>query len=66
MDFDDAKRKLETDEERLIAALDAIKKWDSEVTQTVIDSTGRMSLDPEMDYVSPKGKGKERADPKQW
>ena len=65
MDFDDARRRLETEEDRLAAALDAVKKWDSHITQNVIDGTGRMSLDPETDHISAKAKGKQRADPKQ-
>ena len=66
MDFEDARRRLETDKERLTAALDAIKRWDSDATENVIEGTGRMSLDPETDYSPVKGKGKERAHPRKY
>ena len=65
MDFEDARQRLQTDEERLTAALDAIKRWNSVATEDVIEGTGRMLLDPKTDYPLVKGKGKERAHPKQ-
>ena len=62
MDFEDARRRLETDQDRLKAALDAVGKWDSQITQTVIEGTEHMSLDPESCPTSSGHKGKQRAD----
>ena len=60
MDFENARRRLETDKERLQAATTKLNEWDADFTQTVVESTERLSLDPEVESPALKGKGKER------
>lgn len=62
MDFEDAKRRLETDKERLAAAWEKLRECDAEFTQMMVENTERLSLDPEAQYIAVKGKGKGRAD----
>ena len=63
MEFEDAKTRLESDEERLRIAQETLMKWDADATEAVITSTGRMSIDPDFPTSSSKGKGKARETP---
>ena len=61
MEFEEAKTRLEGDEENLKIAQEALTKWDADATDAVIASTGRMSIDPDVPMPSSKGKGKSKA-----
>ena len=66
MEFEDAKKRLETDEESLRIAQEALRKWDADATDAIITSTGRMSIDPDFLTSSSKGKGKAKATSHGW
>ena len=61
MEFEDAKRRLEGDEESLKTAQEALRQWDADKTDAIIMSTERMSIDPDVLRPSYKGKGKAKA-----
>lgn len=66
MDFDEARKRLEADEESLRIAQEALRLCDSDATEAVIRSTKRMSIDPDI-LVSPgKGKGKAKEKSSGW
>ena len=58
MEFEEAKTRLEADEESLRIVQEALRKWDADATDAVITSTGRMSIDPDIPISPAKGKGK--------
>ena len=58
MEFDDANRRLKASKQSLLSAQAALHAWDSNATETVIDNTSRMSLDPDTSRVSKKGKAR--------
>lgn len=61
MEFEDAKKRLEGDEERLKIAQEVLDKWDADATDDVIASAQRMSIDPDGPMPSSKRKGKAKA-----
>ena len=61
MEFEEAKKRLEADEETLEIAEEALRKWDADATDAVIASTKRMSIDPDVPISPDKGKGKGKA-----
>lgn len=58
MEFEEAKTRLEADEESLRIVQEALRKWDADATDAVITSTERMSIDPDIPISPAKGKGK--------
>ena len=58
MDLEEARKRLEADEECLRIAQEALRICDSDATEEVIRSTKRMSIDPDVRVSPGKGKGK--------